>query len=305
MTTRAIHVVAVTFCSASCLIVAACGQPGGRTFLANKTGINVEEIGVCASAVADNEECRPERFGNGEWEKFPTFPPYSVSENAVRSGDQSVLAEVRTHYLGSPFYAGDVHAFCKQGVDRDVIPQDGTSLQDYELAEVIQDRAVRSLTTKLHNQLQTKASSDRAEVDVDSITRRFQESLNDEVRARVKARLLWFVARYPGGLPDISRNDQLRKCVQEQRENSGATLVTGVAGYVVYNNQIDNALAQETTLYRALDGALAAGGDLTLDPNFRITMAKEWRQDVEKVAQFRMARRDLSTMVWPLWVQFE
>jgi hypothetical protein len=300
MTTRAIRDVALAFCTASCMAAVSCAQPGGRGFLANKSGIDVRDTGLCASAVIDNDECRPEAFGRGEWEKYPSFPPFSLPSRAVDSGDERVVSEVRAHYLGSPFYAGDVHSVCKRGLELGDIPPDGTSLQNYELATVIDDRAVRPLADRLKAVLVKHGTSDAA-----SITRRFSGSLSDEVHERVQAKVLWFVTRYPGGMPDIARNDTLRKCVQEQQEVSGATLVTGVAGYVVFNNHIDATVSSEATVYRALDNALSGHDDVSLDANFRHSLGLEWQQNVAQVASIRMARSDLSTIAWPLWVQFE
>jgi hypothetical protein len=301
MTNRAIRDVAVWFCTVSCLTAISCSHAAtGRSFLASKSGIDVRETGLCASAVIDNNDCRPEDFGRGHWEKYPSFPPYSVPERYVDGSEERVVAEVRRYYLGSPFYAGDVHTVCKRGTVRSAIPPDGTSLQNYELASVIEDRAVRDVTGRLKSALVRRNAADAS-----SISRRFSSRLTDEVRERVRAKVVWFVARYPGGMPDMMRNEDLRRCVQEVQENPTALMVTGVAGYVVYSNHIDQTIGSETTVYRALDSALAGHEDVTLDANFRRNLALLWRDDVDRVASIKMARSDLSTVAYPLWVQFE
>jgi hypothetical protein len=273
---------------------------GGRSFLANRSSIDVSEAPVCASAVVDNEDCRPGNMGGSNWEKRPSFPPFSISDYAVRSGPRSIVAEVRTHYLGSPYYAGDLHARCKIGLDRDTIPEDNTALQEYELAGLIEDRAVKQVAGHLRHAL-----DDTDSMEASAITTRFAERLSEEVHERVKARLLWFVTRYPGGAPDLVRNQSLRKCLQDARNNVGSSLVTGVAGYVVLNNQIDTAIGSGGVVQRALDYAMRGHDDLQLDPELRDELGMEWEQTVAQVAQIRIARNDVTAMAWPMWVQFE
>jgi hypothetical protein len=296
---RAVRAVSVA-CSLGCSVVLGCASATGRTFLEDKTGIGFRgPTSVCAASVVDNEDCRPQSFGSGQWQKNSNFPPYSASESAVRDGYQSVVAEVRAHYLGSPFYEGDVHAVCKQGVPSDAIPPEGTSLQDYDLATMLEDTAVRDLTRQLKIALDARAISASTE-----ITNRFRTQLVKEVKAKVQARLLWFVARYPGGRADIAKNEKLRSCVEEQKGNVEASLVTGVAGYIVLDNRIDSAIASEATVVQALEVALAGQPD-TVDPDIKMHLASTWTQSVDKVAQIKSARRDLTTMAWPLWVQFQ
>jgi hypothetical protein len=301
MKPRVIQDVSRVLCILPCVAALACAEThGGRSFLANRSSIEVNEAPVCASAVVDNDDCRPGNFGGAPWEKRPSFPPFSISDNAVRSGPTYIVAEVRTHYLGSPYYAGDVHAHCKGGLDRTVIPEDNTSLQEYELATLIEDRAVKQVASHVRSALDTRDS-----LEASALTTRFAERLSDEVRERVKARLLWFVTRYPGGMPDIARNDRLRKCLQETRSNPDASLVTGVAGYVVLNNQIDTAIGSEAVVQRALDYALRGHDDVTFDPDFRESLGVEWEQAVAQVAQIRIPRNDVTAVAWPMWVQFE
>jgi hypothetical protein len=295
MTTRASQVM-----SALCSVLFGCASATGRAFVEDKTGIGFRApTSVCAAGVVDNEECRPQSFGSGQWQKNSNFPPYSASEAAVRDGYQSVVAEVRTHYLGSPFYDGDVHSICKQGVPNDAIPPEGTSLQDYDLATMLEDTAVRDSSSRLKAALDAKSISASA-----GITERFQSQLVKEVKSKVKARLLWFVARYPGGRSDISKNEKLRSCVEEQKGNVEALLVTGVAGYIVLDNRVDSAIASESVIVNALDVALTGQAD-AVDPELRISLATSWTQSVDRVAQIKAARRDLTTMAWPLWVQFQ
>jgi len=283
-----------------CLSLASCARSGGRSFLATRTSID-SDMPVCAAGVVDHSECRPGAYGGQEWIREPSFPPFSISSFAVRRGIGNVMAEVRAHYLASPYYDGDIHSFCKQGLDLDLFPPDNTNLQEYKLAKVIDDRAVQPLENRLRQLLEASEARD-----TDGITRRFHNYLMEEVHDRVHANLLWFVTRYPGGLQDIMRNSRLRRCLQEVRGNEGAEIVTGVAGYIVLDNRIDNEIASEGVLYRALDKAMQGRyRDLLIDTDYRRAMGFEWNQKVTDVATIKMMRHDINAVAWPLWVQFE
>jgi len=185
-------------------------------------------------------------------------------------------------------------------VEDDIYPGGSTTLQRYVLADVIEDRAVEPLSERLR-----KVMDDRDPANAWVITSRFHEYLTEQVARRVQARLLWFVMRYPGGMPDIVRERELRRCVQETRDNPGAQIVTGVAGYIVLDNRIDTAIASDEVLYRALDRAMLGHNDVTLEPEFKHNLALHWQERVSQVAQIRMARQDATAVAWPMWVQLQ
>lgn len=289
-------------CIAPALTALSCAQTsGGRQFLEGRTGIDIAEAPVCGAGVADFDRCRPRDMGGSKWEYAANFPAYSVPTRLARGSNiDRIMAEVRAHYLGSPFYAGDVHAVCKDGVDQAIFPEGSTSLQDYNLAMVIEDRAVKPVANRVRAFIQERDSADAY-----TLSRRFERHLMDEVHDRVQARVLWFVTRYPGGIADISRERQLRKCLQESRDRH-AQVVTGVAGYMVMDNKIDAAVSSGEVVNRALDLAMRGRGhDIPIDPEFRHAIAAEWHGRVSEVANIRMPRRDLTATAWPLWVQFQ
>ena len=281
-----------------------CVDPGGRAFLANRTSIDVTEAPICGAMVVDHEQCRPGDFGGVPWTKAPSFPPFSVPERLVRDRDdpneERIIEAVRAHYLASPFYAGDIHSVCKSQVDSDAFPSSGTNLQRYELSQILKDRAVEPLASRVRKMLDDRDPSNSW-----ALTSRFHNSLMHEVHDRVQAKLLWFVTRYPGGLPDISRERVLRRCVQETRDNTGAQLVTGVAGYIVLDNRIDTAIASPEVVYRALEHAMLGHSDITLDREFKQSLGMQWQHQVSKVANIRMARQDATAVAWPMWVQLQ
>jgi hypothetical protein len=117
--------------------------------------------------------------------------------------------------------------------------------------------------------------------------------------------VLWFVTRYPGGLADISRERQLRKCLQEGRARQ-AQLVTGVAGYMVMDNRIDSAVGSREVVNRAFELALRnRGNEVNIEPEFRHELGTEWQQRMAEVVHIKMPRRDMTATAWPLWVQFQ
>ena len=284
-----------------------CMEQGGRAFLASRTGVDVTEAPICGAMVADHEQCRPGDYGGAPWTKAPNFPPFSLPSRLVRdrgdidpSDEERIIESVRAHYLAAPYYAGDLHAVCKAHVDDEVYPGGSTNLQRYVLADVIEDRAVEPVSARLR-----KVMDDRDPDNAWAITSRFHEYLSDQVQHRVRARLLWFVMRYPGGLPDIARERELRRCVQETRDNAGAQMVTGVAGYIVLDNRIDTAISSDEVVYLALDRAMLGHTDIALEPEFRHSLAMQWQERVSQVAQIRMARQDATATAWPLWVQLQ
>lgn len=307
MKPRALKDATLVLLIAPCLAAASACSSGGRSFLATRTSIDVNDGPICGAAVVDHDTCRPGDFGGGHWERDSDFPPFTLPQSGSRGGAESVAAAIRAHYLGSPFFDGDVHPYCKRGLtagifrpdNTDIFPSDSTSLQEYDLAKMIEDRAVRPLTTRLHTALEA-----RAPYEASGITARFYERLMEEVHDRVNARIVWFVARYPGGIPDMARNEYLRRCLQEARDHD-ASVVTGVAGYVVLDNRIDNTISSDDVLYRALDRATAGYEDFTVDGGLKQSLAREWRDRVAKIANIRMARQDLTATAWPLWVQLE
>jgi hypothetical protein len=293
---------ALLLCIAPALTALSCTpSAGGRAFLEGRTGIDIAEAPVCGAGVQDFDRCRPRDMGGSHWEHAADFPAYSLPSRLARGRNvDRIMEEVRAHYLGSPFYAGDVHAICKDGVTSAIFPEGSTTLQDYDLAEVIEDRAVKPLANRVRKFIQDRDSSDAY-----SLSRRFEGHLMDEVHDRVQARVVWFVTRYPGGIADIARERQLRKCLQESRDRQ-AQVVTGVAGYMIMDNRIDTAISSGEVVNRALDRAFRGrGDDVDIDPEFRHAIAAEWHGRVSEVANIRMPRHDLTATAWPLWVQFQ
>jgi hypothetical protein len=293
---------ALLLCVAPLMTALSCLQTGsGQAFLEGRTGIAVTEAPICGAGVADYDRCRPRDMGGSHWEQAANFPSYSVPHRLARGGNiERIMAEVRAHYLGSPFYAGDVHSVCKDDVDEEVFPEGGTTLQEYDLALAIEDRAVKPVASRVRRLLQERETGNAS-----ALTRRFENHLMDEVRERVQARVLWFVTRYPGGLADLSRERQLRKCLQEGRSRN-AQLVTGVAGYMVMDNKIDSAIGSQEVVNRALELALRGhDDDIQIEPEFRHALGAEWHGRVSEVAQIKMPRRDMTATAWPLWVQFQ
>jgi len=307
MKTQAWKMALLAACGAATLSAAGCTPRSGRAFLANRTGIDVAEAPICGAMVADHEQCRPGDYGGVPWTKAFNFPPYSVPSRLMRDRDrlderdeERIMDAVRAHYLASPYYAGDLHSVCKAEVDRDVFPGGATNLQRYSLAKVIEDRAVIPLSERVR-----KVMEDRDPPNAWAVTSRFHHGLMEEVHRRVQAKVLWFVTRYPGGLPDIARARPLRRCLQETRDTAGAQLVTGVAGYIVLDNRIDTAVGSGEVVYRALDRATIGRSDVVLDPQFQQSLALEWEEKVSRVAQIRMAREDATAVAWPMWVQLQ
>lgn len=283
------------------LLSVGCGTTG-REFLASKTGIDIPRpISVCASGVIDNDDCEPTQSGGSKWQRNTNFATYSVTGASLGDGSyQKIVAAVLTHYLGSPFYEGDVHANCKAGLPDDAVPATGTILQDFDLAAKLQETAVTEVASRLKAKLQARSVPAAVQIADD-----FKAKLSKDVASKIQARFLWIVARYPGGRADIEANSALKKCSDEVHGAGKASFVTGVAGYIILANRTSASISSESTVANAmslsLDGKVEAGavGQLTVE------MGNEWKTSVDKVVHIDIDKQDLTTTAYPLWVQFE
>jgi hypothetical protein len=303
MTSRLAEHATVVLCLALALGTLSCGN-GGRSFLASRSSIEVDDGPLCGAGVEDHRTCHPEDFGDGHWTREERFPSFTVSEYSGRQDVREVAREIRAYYLGALYYEGDVHTYCKREAGSEEFlgdsryPSDSTNLQVYDMREMIEKRVIRPMTTRLRSELSLRSRTDSS-----GIAARFYEAMMDEMRERIDASVLWFVIRYPGGVPDMARNDELRRCVSESRQERGA-LITGVAGYAMLKNNIDETLVSEATVFRALERAQAEY-EFALDPGLRHSLAREWTDKLDRIAHVKLTRRDVTATAWPLWVQYD
>jgi hypothetical protein len=264
-----------------------------------RTSISLNDGPFCGAGVVDHETCRPGDYGGKSWQQANDFPPYTLSDFRGRGGVRLAAAEIRAHYLGSLYYDGDLHSFCKSYYDLDRLALGSTTLQEYDLAEMIERRVVRPLTTLLRGELVLRAPSEAA-----GIADRFYEHLTEEVHERVQAHIVWFVSRYQGGVSDMAHDDRLRDCLREARAHDAA-VVTGVAGYVVLENNIDDRVSSVDVVYHSMDRATAGYSHVMFDDGLRSRMAVQWQEGVTRIATIGMTRQEITTTAWPMWVQFE
>ncbi|MET0389232.1 MAG: hypothetical protein ABW321_24885 [Polyangiales bacterium] len=277
---------------------------GGKTFLASRSSIEVSDGPLCGAGVDNHKTCKPEDFGEGHWEREQNFPSFTVSEYTGRLSIREIAQEIRAYYLGSIYYEGDVHSYCKRQYKSEVFwsddkyPGDGTELQVYDVREMLEKRAIRPMTTRLRSELNSTSR-----YDVSGIANRFYEYMMDAMRERVDARVLWFVIRYPGGIPDMAHHQELRRCVNEANDHHGE-IITGVAGYAMLKNDIDNTIADEGIVYRAISRA-TSGFDYTIDESLKRRLADQWREEVDRIAHVRLTRQDITATAWPMWVKYD
>lgn len=294
----------------------------GRDFLNGKTGVVLPEgISVCSTGVQDSDYCEPKGGGGSKWSKSENFPSFTVPivpatlDGGVSLGSTAVpptnaeitatLDLVRTNYLGSPYYGGNLHTLCKSTVQPNAIPTTQGITQDIDLAALIKTRSVSEVTLQLRaklNALKIPASA--------SIENDFRSSMDAAVAQKIQARFVWFVMQYPGGRPDISKNPHLQSCVAEatahKKDKGGSSVVTGVAGFLILRNTTDATISDSSATSNALRVALQgssipAAAAIQLDGD----ISTSWTKSVEKVAQIQFSRKDLTVVSFPLWVQFE
>jgi hypothetical protein len=296
----------LVLCLLAPLSAVSCGS-GGRKFLEERSSIDISDGPLCGAGVEEHKSCRPEDFGEGHWTRETRFPSFTTSEFAGRQGIQDMSAEIRAYYLGALYYDNEVHTYCKRahGQNSPAIarsdPRDfeeGMNLQVYDVREMIEKRVIRPLTSRLHSEL-----SYRSQADASGIATRFYENLMEETRERVDARVLWFVIRYPGGVEDMAHDQELRRCVMEAGHRDG-WLITGVAGYAMLKNDIDESISSREVVHRALERANAEY-QYTLDMGLESSLASEWQEKLDRIAHVKLTRKDITATAWPLWVRYD
>lgn len=274
----------------------------GRQFLENHTGVAIsKDISVCNTGTWSSDQCEPQGGGGRfRWQRTDNFPYMEVSPNPM-SDPNEAIEQVRRYYLGTPYYGEDLHASCKASIDSSAIPGEQQLKQDFDLAAELNRTAVSSVTARLGAKLSAKhvdASAQLAAV--------FNYTLKEVVSQKIRARFVWFVARYPGGKPDILNNPQLTACVNALNgAPAPASLVTGVAGYIILGNVTHADLSSSETVNIALGASIRGRVSPDVYEDVLGDLSAAWKDSVEKVAVIKLDRRDLNTVAYPLWVQFE
>jgi len=283
----------------SCLMTLGCSLGGGGAPLTARNGIVLNEGLFCGAGVVDRSTCRPGDLGGRDWQRADDLPPFTLSEFGSRGDARLAAAEVRAHYLGSLYYDGDLHSFCKTSDARHRLSRGNTTLQEFDLAQMIDWRVVRPLTTQLHAALAIHAPAEAA-----GISARFSDLLTDEVHERVQARIVWFVSRYQGGLADMEHDDHLQTCLSEARERRAA-VVMGVAGYLMLGSQVDETISSADVVLRSLDRASSGYASVQVEGELRASLGTRWRAEVSTITGLKVTQHELTTTAWPMWVQLE
>ncbi len=287
----------------STTVIALSGLSGcfaARSFIADKTQIELtDDISVCSQGVDDFKTCKPGRLGGAPWVFNDNFDVFAVTgENYNQYVDQ-----VRTRYLGTPYYRGSLHLECHQGLPPEVFP-DLLLAGDVDLASELQRTTVAEIAVKVVLKLRAKGVAFSAGAEAE-----FRNRLTRDVQSKVGVRFLWFLTKWTGGRDSIVKNQDFKGCVDEvesqNRARSGsASLVTGVAGLMVLSNRVDTSVSSDGTILAALSATVPMEYSAQLF-ELQGEIAAEWRNAVQKKFTVRGSRTSISRTVYPLWIQFE
>jgi hypothetical protein len=271
-----------------------------REFIADRTQVELtDDISVCSQAVDDFRTCRPGRVGGAPWVFNDNFDVFAVTGSNSREN----LDQIRWRYLGTPYYRGSLHLECHAGIHPDMLP-DLVLADDVDLASELEKTTVAEIAAKAV--LKLRANGVNVSADAEA---HFKDTLNQEVRSKVRARFFWFLTKWTGGRDSIAKTPHLQQCVEEvdrenRMESGSARLVTGVAGLMVLSNQVDTTVSSDATILSALSAILPPIYTPQMI-DLQAEIAGEWRDSVNKKFTVRGFRRSVSQTVYPLWVQFE
>lgn len=275
--------------------------PTAYNFIHDKTGIEVaREVKICSGGVLrDDPACKPSGRGGAAWQRNENFDIYNLQRNTDLANWPSAIEEISVRYLGTPHWNERIQPSCKEDLPEGSLPvRADVSVDSIDLTAKLQQETVQAFSFDMMIKLQ------QAGVPVNpGVEMRFQEFLARAVEQRVKARLLWFVATYPGGRYALETNPAFTKCRQavHDHERDGAKFVSGVAGFIVLENFADTSINSDSALNEALAAVVGPGHPRLVDSK----MMASWKRTVQRVVRVEAHTKSLTQTVYPLWIQFE
>ncbi len=274
----------------------ACGGTA-HDFVQAKTGIDVgPEVRLCSNGVLhDDPSCRPNGGGGMPWvrnENFDIFPVNPVNRQRNLEG---LLYLAKQRYLGTPYWRGHLQPACKP--EEDLGPAAVTAVDFINLAARLDEEINRSFVGD------ALASFGSASAPIDGrVEAAFRDALRRIVEQKIHVALLWFVTTYTGGRYAMALNPALARCNQDvlSHTNDGAQFVTGVAGFIVLENQADVSINSAQNVAEALN--VAVGGSM---PVIDAKLTGAWQKTVGNVIHVDTSTFAMTQTVYPLWVQFE
>jgi hypothetical protein len=269
-------------------------------FVHDKTGIEVgHDVRLCSNGVLhDDPRCRPDGTGGLPWAKNENFDIFSLPMSSGGSDWHEPVASASMRYLGAPYWNGHLQTDCKAGLGGESLPAAANPAVDLiDLAAKLDDEISKNFEVK------AVANLREAGIPIDfEAQARFHDSLARIVRQKIRVKLLWFVSTYTGGRYAIEANQNLARCRQEVQAHAGegARFVTGVAGFIVLQNEADVTINSASTLAAALS--------VVVDDPSRVINSKlesSWEDTVANVVKVNASTRSLTQTVYPLWIQFE
>jgi hypothetical protein len=288
-------------CHAAILSLVTAAQLGcGSTahdFVFAKTGVEVgSEVRLCSSGVLHNDpECRPDGTGGPRWVKNENFDIFSLPPGVELKTYADVSAWLSFRYLGTPYWRGHLQPECKSR--ESLGPGVNFSAESIDLAAKLNDEISQRFAVDAIVDLR------KAGIPIDfEAEAKFRQELTRIVQQKIQVRLAWFVTSYTGGRYAVEANAALGHCRREVQSHlgEGAQFVTGVAGFMLLQNDADVTINSASTLAEALRVLVG-------DPSHVIDakLTSSWERTVGNVIKVNASTAAVTKTVYPLWVQFE
>lgn len=276
-------------------------SPTAYDFLHDKTGIEVaREVRICSGGVLrDDPRCKPSGRGGAAWIRNENFDIYNLQRPIDFTRWPSALEEISVRYLGTPHWNERIQPACKDDLPEGSLPVHAdVGVDSIDLTEKLKQETVQSFSIDLMARLQRDGFPVNPGVEM-----RFRDFLARAIEQRVRARLLWFVATYPGGRYAFESSPAFTRCRQvvHDHERDGARFVSGVAGFIVLENFADTSINNGSALDEALGAVAGPGASRLVDAKLRAS----WEKTVHRVVRVEAHTQAMTQTVYPLWIQFE
>lgn len=276
-------------------------------FIGTKTNLKLsDKIQVCSAASGNRETCRPTKTGGlGKWARNTQFDVYGLRNTATFDDYEAAKNELRSRYLGTPYYNSSLHFSCKSKIDPSAIaPNDTVLIDTIDLTAELKARAVEETTANLVAALKAEKVDVSAEIEAN-----FRNKLTEAVESKTNVKYIWFFMKWTGGYEAIKNSDSFKMCAQTVDEKNkkianSASLVTGVAGLIVLNNQIDTTVNSESIVTAAINAAVPAKYNTEI-AKISAQVSAGWKKSITSTYTAKGALNSKTQIVYPVWVQFE
>lgn len=276
--------------------------------LENMTGIKIRpksNFAICRGSSDDPLGCKPTA---GIWTKVRNVGSYSL-DAARESSNATIRDAIIDRYIGAAYYGGNLDNSCAPVAShtafRTILSTDVDRTTG--IAQLIQTEIVRAGTAKFDTMIKdvdvsgVAAANARAAFEVN-----FRRNISNATQnlAAIKWVVVYLDADIDRLINDFST--QTSACVNIAKPRKGS-LVTGIAGFVITDNQFDANTINESLFALAASSAIEASTDQRLkgiSPSVVANAAASWSSSTKSKITTAVTSSDARNKFIPLWVRF-